>query len=128
MEWMKADLDDAHARGQILFVSLHHGAVSHAVGPDAHGGSALVAGQVIPELAARHVAAVFAGHDHIYERGCTGGVDYFVAGGGGAPLYPVQDGGLPPSVYALQSTHEYSVITVQRSRGRSRARGRRRGR
>ena len=31
MEWMKADLDAAHARGQLIFVSLHHGAVIHPV-------------------------------------------------------------------------------------------------
>ena len=112
MEWMKADLDAAHARGQLIFVSLHHGAVSHAVGPDAQGGSALIAGQVVPELAYRHAVAMFAGHDHIYERGCTAGVDYFVAGGGGAPLYPVADGGVPPSVHQLRSTLAYTVITV----------------
>jgi len=66
LEWLKADLDLAQARRQIIFVSLHHGAVSHAAGPDAHGGSDLVRNQVIPELQSRHVAAVFAGHDHIY--------------------------------------------------------------
>ena len=113
LEWMKADLDAARARRQTIFISLHHGAVSHAVGPDAHGGSQLILNEVIPELAARHVTAAFAGHDHIYERGCTFGVDYFVAGGGGAPLYPVADGGLPPSVLSLHSTLAYSVITVQ---------------
>jgi hypothetical protein len=112
MEWLKADLDAAQARKQIIFVSLHHGAVSHASGPDAHGGSDLVRNQVVPELQQRHVAAMFAGHDHIYEHGCIAGVDYFVAGGGGAPLYPVTDAGLPDTVYSLSSTLEYSVITV----------------
>lgn len=82
MEWLKADLDAAQARRQIVFVSLHHGAVSHAAGPDAHGGSDLVRNQVVPVLQQRHVAAMFAGHDHIYEHGCIAGVDYFVAGGG----------------------------------------------
>ena len=112
LEWMKADLDAARARGLINLVTLHHGSQSHAVGPDAHGGSQLVQDIVIPELSARHVDAVFAGHDHMYERGCTFGVDYFVAGGGGAPLYPVADGGVPASVLSLHSTLEYSVISV----------------
>ena len=111
-EWLKSDLDDALRRGQLIFVSLHHGAVSHATGPDAHGGSDLVRTQVIPELNARGVTAVFAGHDHIYERGCSDGMDYFVAGGGGAPLYPVADGGPDPTILALKSTLEYSVLTV----------------
>src|SRR5205823_3804303 len=81
LEWLKADLDAAQARKQIIFVSLHHGAVSHASGPEAHGGSDLVRNQVVPELQQRHVAAMFAGHDHIYEHGCIAGVDYSVAGG-----------------------------------------------
>lgn len=33
------------------------------------------------------VRAVFAGHDHAYERMERNGVRYFVSGGGGAPLY-----------------------------------------
>ena len=112
MEWLKADLDAAQARKQIIFVSLHHGAVSHATGPEAHGGSDLVRNQIVPELQQRHVAAMFAGHDHIYEHGCIAGVDYFVAGGGGAPLYPVSDAGVGNNVYALSSTLEYTVISV----------------
>src|SRR5262249_1765974 len=40
------------------------------------------------ELFERHrVRAVFAGHDHAYERMERNGVRYFVSGGGGAPLY-----------------------------------------
>jgi hypothetical protein len=111
LQWLRTDLDAAKARGQLLFVSLHHGARSHATGADAHGGSPLILSQVVPELQSRGVVAMFAGHDHIYERGCVGGVDYFVAGGGGAPLYPV-DAGTDPTVYAARSTLEYSVITV----------------
>ncbi len=34
-----------------------------------------------------HPSAVFAGHDHAYERLERRGVRYFVTGGGGAPLY-----------------------------------------
>jgi hypothetical protein len=110
-EWLKADLDAARAKGQLIFASLHHGHASHATGSSAHGGSALVATQVIPELNARGAIAVFAGHDHMYERGCNAGIDYFVAGGGGAPLYPVD--ARAPGVLFAKSTFEYTVITVQ---------------
>lgn len=34
-----------------------------------------------------HVRAVFAGHDHAYERLERGGIRYFISGGGGAPIY-----------------------------------------
>ena len=110
LEWLKADLDDARARGQLLFAVLHHGHASHATGSSAHGGSVLVRTKVIPELVSRGVVAVFAGHDHMYERGCSAGIDYFVAGGGGAPLYPVDASG--EGVLFAKSTLEYSVITV----------------
>jgi predicted phosphodiesterase len=84
MEWLKADLDAAQARKQIIFVSLHHGAVSHATGPEAHGGSDLVRNQIVPELQQRHVAAMFAGHDHIYERITPQkGIYHFVEGSSG---------------------------------------------
>jgi tartrate-resistant acid phosphatase type 5 len=33
--------------------------------------------------------AVFAGHDHIYERISVGGFPYFVCGASGANLYPI---------------------------------------
>ena len=49
---MKADLDAARAKRQTIFISLHHGAVSHAVGPAAHGGSELILNEVIPEPSA----------------------------------------------------------------------------
>jgi 3',5'-cyclic AMP phosphodiesterase CpdA len=41
------------------------------------------------------VRAVFAGHDHAYERMERRGVRYFVSGGGGAPLYPEHEGCAP---------------------------------
>lgn len=112
MEWLKADLDAARRRGAVPFVALHRGAYSHASGPGAHGGSALVRAQVMPELQARGVLAVFAGHDHIHERGCHGDVDSFVAGGGGAPLYSVDAGGDPGVLFA-KAAHSYTVIDVK---------------
>ena len=113
IEWMKADLDAAVAAGQIIFVSIHHGAYSHAVSNangSAHGGSELVRTQIMPELAARNVTAIFAGHDHIYERGCNGDTDYFVAGGGGAPLYGVDPSGA--GVLAAAGVLSYMVVSV----------------
>ena len=38
-------------------------------------------------LEAHHARAVFAGHDHAYERLERGGIRYFISGGGGAPIY-----------------------------------------
>jgi MYXO-CTERM domain-containing protein len=106
VEWMKADLDAARAAGQLLFAVMHHGPYSHSL----HGPNPEVQQLVVPELAARGVAAIFQGHDHVYERGCGGGLDYVLAGGGGAPLYTVDASGA--GVQRALADYSYSVITV----------------
>jgi len=70
-----------------LWVLVHQGPFAHParVRPG-HGGSERVR-QAIQAAARRHpVEAVFAGHEHFYERGEVDGLRYFVVGGGGAPL------------------------------------------
>ena len=52
-----------------------------------HCGAALDEADWLPLFEAHHVRAVFAGHDHAYERMERRGVRYFVSGGGGAPVY-----------------------------------------
>ena len=49
------------------------------------------------------VAAVFAGHDHLYDERVVDGVRYCITGGGGAPLYARPDKG---------GFHHYLVVTV----------------
>lgn len=110
VEWMKADLDGAKAAGKILFAVMHHGPFSHATGSSAHGGSSIVQTKVLPVLVSRGVRAVFSGHDHIYERGCLSGMDYIVAGGGGAPLYSVDASAA--GVVAAKAAYSYTVISV----------------
>lgn len=41
----------------------------------------------VPVLEQYKVDVVFLGHDHFYERSEKSGVQYFICGGGGAPLY-----------------------------------------
>src|SRR5262249_19893257 len=53
-----------------------------------HGGQRDLRERWTPLFEKYGVAAVFSGHDHVYERAEVGGVRYFVSGGGGAPLYP----------------------------------------
>jgi len=91
-KWLVADLEQAKAPWR--FVVCHH--PPYTSGP--HGRldkTGRPAEKPIRDLR-RHleplferygVAAVFAGHDHIYERSVKNGVQYVVTGGGGAPLY-----------------------------------------
>lgn len=79
--WLEEDLRSTQA--DWVFVVHHHPAYSS--GP--HGGTVAVQEHLVPLYEARSVAAVFQGHDHIYERSYKDGVYYIVTGGGGAPRY-----------------------------------------
>ena len=83
-EWLKGALDAAdrdHATH--TFVLVHQPPLS--VGT--HCGAALEESEWVRLFEQHRVSAVFAGHDHAYERLERNGVRYFVSGGGGAPLY-----------------------------------------
>lgn len=83
--WLEHTLADARADTDVdhVFVVMHHPLFS--IGH--HGGKILLRQRWAPVLERFHVTAVFAGHDHVYERARAGGVRYFVSGGGGASLY-----------------------------------------
>jgi acid phosphatase type 7 len=69
------------------FVVMHHGLYSS--GP--HGNNVRMIQAGIPELFRKYdVDAIFAGHDHIYERGTEDSMRYVVSGGGGAPSYEIK--------------------------------------
>jgi len=106
VEWMKADLDAARAAGRQIFAVMHHGPYSHS-----NHGPYLEAQQlVVPALLSHGARAIFQGHDHVYERGCGGGLDYFIAGGGGAPLYSVDLNG--EGVRRGLADYSYVVVTI----------------
>jgi 3',5'-cyclic AMP phosphodiesterase CpdA len=59
------------------------------------------------------VRAVFSGHEHLYSHETHDGIDYFIAGGGGAPLYaPPERGGFSHYVLVRLSAGaiRYDVI------------------
>src|SRR5207245_4942558 len=56
------------------------------------------------------IEAVFAGHEHFYERGEINGLKYFVLGGGGAPLEDPD--ATFPGVQAAQKALSYAVVEV----------------
>jgi hypothetical protein len=84
--WLDADLTAAAQRGaRHTFVMMHWGPFCsrHAM---RHGGNPAAQSFIVPVARKHHVEAIFAGHDHLYERGAADGLPYFVSGGGGAPL------------------------------------------
>jgi len=56
-----------------------------------------------------NVDIVFNGHDHCYERGKVGSVNYIVTGGGGAPPYDV--GKSWWTIYS-EKTYHYCLVTA----------------
>lgn len=82
--WLSATLDAADADHVAhVFVLVHQPPLS--LGD--HCGAATDEAEWLPLFEQHHVRAVFAGHDHDYERMERRGVRYFVSGGGGAPVY-----------------------------------------
>ncbi len=57
------------------------------------------------------VDLVLNGHDHLYERSQVNGVYYVVTGGGGAPLYAINESENPHQQVAV-SAHHYSAIDM----------------
>jgi 3',5'-cyclic AMP phosphodiesterase CpdA len=86
--WLRARLAAAaEAHVPHVFAMVHQPPLS--VG--GHCGAALAQAEWVALFEQYRVRAVFAGHDHAYERMERRGVRYFVSGGGGAPVYSESD-------------------------------------
>ena len=96
---------------QWIIASTHHSPMSSGAHDDHE---AMHSTGIVALLREYEVDLIFAGHDHGYERGDRDGLKYVVAGGGGAPLYPVNrrhEGQL-----AFQSVHHFCVVDVSADR------------
>ena len=101
--WLGSNLDSAFGSDWI-FVFFHHPPYSSG----SHGSTLSVRNTLDPIFAQHNVTAVFAGHDHDYEHADPGdGVQYFVSGGGGAPLNPVGH-----NTWTVYSEMVYQFMTV----------------
>ncbi|HEU0091823.1 MAG TPA: metallophosphoesterase, partial [Vicinamibacteria bacterium] len=108
MAWVEEDLRGVPADTHV-WVLVHQGPFAHpARMRPGHGGSERVR-LAIQAAARRHpIEAVFAGHEHFYERGEVDGLRYFVVGGGGAPLEDPD-----PTFPTVQAAHKaLSFVTL----------------
>jgi hypothetical protein len=118
LTWLRADLAAARRAGaRALFAAVHDGPYSRGL----HGGNQVARERYAPLLAEAGAVMLFAGHDHLYQRGEIDGLRYIVSGGGGAPLYPVTCGerGRPrckerDGAAIATSEYHYVMVTVQR--------------
>jgi len=93
--WLEADLE-AHRTARAIFVFTHTEFFSSkTIDPDAAKGHPEMQGRegLIALFRRYPVRAVFSGHEHVYWRESHDGIDYFIAGGAGAPLYASPDRG-----------------------------------
>lgn len=89
LSWLAADLQAAEARRARATVAwMHDGPFSMGY----HGGNATAARELVPLLERYRVSLLVSGHDHDYERGRRGTLNYVVTGGGGAELRPLRCG------------------------------------
>lgn len=56
------------------------------------------------------VDAVFNGHHHNYQRSVVDGLPYIIAGGGGAPIYPITE--TEPNLVAYRNDYHALLITI----------------
>ncbi|HEU5056446.1 MAG TPA: metallophosphoesterase [Kofleriaceae bacterium] len=118
LAWLDADLTAARKAGaRALFAATHDGPYSRGN----HGGNPVARERYAPLLARHGVLLLFAGHDHIYQRGEVDGLRYIVTGGGGASLYPIRCGDRGRSrcpekdgAALAVSEHHSLTVTVQR--------------
>ena len=107
--WLAADLAAAHQNSAIghIFVSFHEPAYTYST----HAPDSAAQQNVVPLLKQYQARAVFAGHNHLYERIIMDGITYLTIGGGGAPLYDEQSGDHQGLVKFAKEYH-YTVIDV----------------
>ena len=67
---------------------------------------------LVPLFEKYNVQAVFAGHDHNYQRHVKNGIQYIVTGGGGAPLAKAEPG-LPGLTVKVESVEHYVTVKVE---------------
>lgn len=109
-QWLERALSEADGEAGLAwrFVIVHQGPWS--AGPHGPNTKLLEAG--VPRLLASHkVDLLFAGHDHLYERGDGGILKYIVSGGGGAPLY--RDLHDTPTTRKVEPTHHFVEVTAR---------------
>jgi 3',5'-cyclic AMP phosphodiesterase CpdA len=99
-EWLEDDLESIGDDIDYTIVIFHH--PPYSSGPHWREGESMgLRDSIVPLFDQHGVDVVFNGHDHAYEKLKRNGIYYIVAGGGGAPLY------------SLDEENEYSELYIK---------------
>ena len=110
LAWLRLDLA-AHRDARLTIVCIHSPLYSSVDEGDRLGDYRRMREWLEPVLDQHGVDAVFSGHDHFYQRHTVNGIQYVVAGGGGAPLY--EAGPALPTEVSRAEEHHYVVVSVE---------------
>ena len=99
LSWIESDLSSSSKEWKIII--LHEPGWSNGA---EHENNHDVQELLQPLCEDYGVQIVFAGHNHSYGRACKNGVHHITTGGGGAPLYPPQEG-YPNVITAFMAYH-----------------------
>lgn len=89
------------------FVYFHEPAFSSGIHPD----NLIVKEHLVPLFEEFDVDIVFLGHEHMYDRTIHNGINYVTTGGAGSPLYFINYGRNPYSVYA-ETVYHYCRVKI----------------
>lgn len=107
--WLTEDLQK-NQKADFRFVVMHHPPIT--VNHSNEGHVSKETPLLIPLFEKMKVTAVFAGHDHNYQRHVENGIQYIITGGGGAPLAKAE-AFLPGITKKVESTEHYVTVQVE---------------
>ncbi len=109
--WFEEDLRQV-PKDRHVWVLVHQGPYAHPAHSRGagHGGSEAVKSAIMAAAKIHPIETVFAGHEHFYERGEIDGLQYFVLGGGGAPLEDPDESF--PGVKTAKKALSYATVQV----------------
>lgn len=105
LKWLKQRLQEAQ-KYDFIFVFFHQPPYSSSKRTP----SPTMKKSLLPVFEKYGVSAVFNGHDHFYERSEAGGIQYVVAGGGGAPLYDFVK--IQPESLVRVKEHGFLIVKI----------------
>jgi len=109
LEWLQRDLTSSNAPFKMVFMHPPLFTMSN------HLPEVALRAQLQPVLQAGGAQLLVTGHNHVYERFMQGGIRYVVTGGGGAPLYGINDNANADNGTATRITAASTLHFVQGS-------------
>jgi len=110
MKWLKNTLKEMRPKVRAIFAFIHHPLMTRKT--YRHPDTLRNAKEVLAELHAAKVLAVFVGHEHRYDHLVDDGLHQFVSAGGGAPLYGKHKGAFYHYLRVIMERQNMRVVAL----------------